>query len=327
MARRSLAPFAVAALVGLVACDVVAAPLLSWVATARIQSGNTTLTDSPDPPDPTGPDDSTGFLEANGVNVFPPSPPIDAGALARYGISSGILAATAGFDASSNAPDDLRVYKPFAGASALYRDDLTVTSESLEMGTPVQVRFAFALAWSAEAASTQSRATTAAHVSATTAGVDQLPAGDNRYFLDLETPALIHNGIFTGDQQAAYMVDALVGFPFVFALSIDVDSYGTVSPSDGLNNAANGWSTLALSFGGEVTTSGAEIQSALLAGPFPPASGVSPAAAAASYPTENPFDLPEPARGLAMAAAFAALAGLGARRSRSTPWASSRVGA
>ena len=288
---RRVAALAICGLV--LASSAQAVPFQSWVATARIGSGNTTLTDSPDPPSPSGPDDTSGFLEANGANVFPPSPPIDAGALATYGLSTGTIATTVGFAGTSNAPGDQRNFTIFGGASAIYVDDLTVTSSTLAAGTPVQVRFAFALAWSADVMSTQSTATTAADFSSTAAGSTRLDQEENRYLLRLDDMLMIQSGIFSGANEAEYDVDTTIGATFSFAVVLDVDSFGEVTAPGGVNNTASGWSTMAVSFGAEVVGADAQISAALLGGAFPQASAVSQAAAAAAYPA-NPFDLPEP---------------------------------
>lgn len=301
----------------LVAAQAAAVTLQSWVATARIRSGNTTLTDSPDPHQPPAPTDATGFLEANGANIVPPAP-IDAGAAAEYDLPNGTIGVVSGFDAVSNAPVDNRIFDPFGGASALYIDDVTVSSGSLEGGTPVTVRFVFDLAWSADAQSSLDEAVASADVDSTAAGVTGLTAADNRYFIDLDSGTLIHNGIFTGDQHAEYTIETTVGATFQFATSVDVSSYGTVratqGPSGETNNSASGWSDAAIAFGGEVVGANAQLVSALLGGPFPPASAVSPKAAENAVPF-NPFYLPEPSADLLGLAALVALAGLRARRS------------
>ena len=152
-----------------------ASQLQSWVATAQIQSGNTTLTEAPAHPSPSGPDDSTGFLEANGSNLTPP-PAIDAGAAAVYGLSTGMMGVTSGFDAASNFPIDSRIFRPGGGSSAAYFDDVTVTSSTLALGTPVTVRFVFDLGFSAGVSSTLDQATASAQISSVAAGVQGLAA-------------------------------------------------------------------------------------------------------------------------------------------------------
>ncbi|MDJ0849495.1 MAG: hypothetical protein QNK04_14075 [Myxococcota bacterium] len=315
-ANRSLRATGILAIGCVVASSAAGAPLLSWVATARITSGNSILTESPDPPAP-GNDATTGFLEANGVDVMPAAP-VDAGAIATYALSTGQLGSAAGFDAVSNFPIDGRLFGSFGGTSATVFDDVTVTSASLPNGTAVDVRFVFQLAFSAGAASSQANsnvnATSRMDVVSTAAGVSGLKADDNRYFDRTETGTFIQNGIFTGDHRAEYTIATTVGSTFAFAVAIDADAFGEVAYQFEANQTASGWSTLGLAFGGEVVGADAALASALLGGaPFPPASAVGPAQADAALPA-NPFDLPEP--GLQAPVALATLLGLQRRRVR-----------
>ena len=80
-----------------------------------------------------------------------------------------------------------------------------------------------------------------------------------------------------------------------------------------INHESNGWSSVGLSFGGEVPGADAELISGLLSGPFPLAGLVSPTNAAAAVPA-NPFGVPEP--GLATMILFGSL-GLSALARRS----------
>ncbi len=270
--------------------------LQSWVAGAQIVSGNTTLTESPAPPSPSGPDVSTGFLEANGSNLTPP-PAIDAGAAAVYGLSMGMLGVTAGFDAESNFPIDNRIFRPGAGASVSYFDDLTVTSSTLAVGTPVTVRFVFDLGFTEGASSTLDEATSSAQVSSVAAGFQGLAAGDNRIFDALDTGTFIQNGLFVAPHHAEYTISSTVGATFSFNVAMASSSGGLVrftgTVGNEVNHFSNGWSGVGLSFGGEVVGADAALVSGLLTGPFPSASAVSPANAEAAVPP-NPFEVPEP---------------------------------
>ena len=179
-ARRRL-PLIALVLTGLIASDALAVQLLSRVATARIRSGSTTLTDdsvSGFAPSPTG---STGLVEANGADILPETPPIDAGAITDHDLPIGALGLSAGFDATANGPGDLRNFAPYAGGSATWFDDLTITSATLPIGAPVDVRFVFDLAFTADTTSTLSLATAAADCSSTANGVQGLTAANNRY--------------------------------------------------------------------------------------------------------------------------------------------------
>lgn len=301
-----------------------AAQLQSWTATARIRSGSTTLTDSPAPPSPPGPVDSTGFLEANGIDIVPPAP-IDAGAVAEFDLPAGILAVSTAFDATSNFPDDSRIFDPFGGASALYIDDLTITSSTLAPGTPVTVRFVFASAFDANAASTVGLATTRSDISSTAAGFQGITSADNRYLDDLENGLFIQNGLFAPPHAAEYTVASTVGATLSFALAIDCDSFGTVlvtgSPGNETNQESLGWMLAAVAFGGEVLGGDAAIQSGLLGGPFPDAAAVSIEAAEGALPT-NPIMLPEPGSLSLLAAGLMGLAALERHRRgrRARPW-------
>lgn len=296
-----------------------AAPLQSWVATARIRSGNTTLTSAPSPPSPSAPTDSTGFLEAKGSDIAL-MPPVDAGAIAEYDLPDGILAVSAGFDATANFPGDLRVFEPFGGASAIYIDDLTVSSSTLAAGTPVTVRFVFVLGFTTGVGSTQSLATARADVASTAAGVQGLESGSNRFFEDLETGTVLQNGLFLPPHADEYTVETTVGSTFSFSLSLDGDAFGTVfvtgSPGNETNGESNGWMSAAVAFGGEVVGADAQLTSALLAGPFPPPAVATSPAAEAAIP-DNPFAVPEPGAGSASAAALACLAAIHRARRRS----------
>jgi hypothetical protein len=271
--------------------------LQSWVANARIMSGNTTLTESSDPPSPAGPDVSTGFLEANGSSLTPP-PAIDAGAAAVYGLSTGMLGVTSGFDAASNFPIDSRIFRAVGGASASYFDDLTVTSSTLPVGTPVTVRFVFDLGFTEGVSSTLDQATSSAQISSVAAGVQGLAAGDNRIFEALDTGTFIQNGLFLAPHHAEYTIPTTVGATFSFNVTLASSSEGLVrftgTLGNEVNHFSNGWSSTGISFGGEVVGADAELVSGLLAGPFPSASEVSPTNAEAAVPA-NPFEVPEPA--------------------------------
>jgi hypothetical protein len=276
--------------------DALAAPLQSWVATARIRSGSTTLTDTPSPGSPGGPVDSTGFLEANGIDVSM-SPPIDAGAIAEFDLPNGTLGVSTGFDATANGPDDLRVFDPYAGASTLYLDDVSVTSSTLPSGTPVTVRFVFDLSFTADATSTLPEATASADITSTAAGFQGIAPADHRYLSILESSTFVENGLFLPPHQAEYTIQTTVGSTFPFALSMDASSFGTVRalgpPGSIVNHESSGWMGLGISFGGEVVGADAQLVSGLLGGPFPAADAVGAGASAAALP-ENPFVVPEP---------------------------------
>ena len=319
-----VAPFASLplALVALVVLAGAARPasaiqLQSWVATARIMSGNTTLTESPDPPSPSGPDVSTGFLEANGADLTPP-PAIDAGAAAVYGLSTGMMGVTTGFDAASNFPIDNRIFRPDGGASASYFDDVTVASSTLPVGTPVTVRFVFDLGFTQGASSTLSEATSSAQVSSVAAGIQGLSAGDNRIFEALDTGTFIQNGLFLPPHHAEYTISSTVGATFSFNVAMSSSSGGLVrftgTIGNEINHVSNGWSSAGLSFGGEVVGGDAELVSGLLSGPFPPASLVSPTNAEAAVPA-NPFEVPEPGLVVMLAVGSLALSALSRRPS------------
>jgi hypothetical protein len=295
--------------------------LQSWATSAEIRSGNTTLVEAPDPATPTLPDQSTGSLEANGTGLVP-SGPIDAGAVAEFGLSSGVIAAGGYWDGAANAPADNRLFGVFGGAATSYFDDLTVTSGSLAMGTAVDVRFVFDLAFSADASVTAGNvdasnyATTAADVQVVANGVVGIDQNANRYLDALDSGSFIQTGIFTGAQHAEFTISTFVGSTFSFAAVVDADTFGALHPnSGGVNGAANAESILALAFGAEVVGADAAVQSALLGGAFPAASLVSPAAAQNALPA-NPFAVPEPSTATLLLAAALVLPRIRARSRR-----------
>lgn len=276
-----------------------AVTLQTWSTSARISSGNTTLVAAPSPPAPAGPDDTTGFLEADGDLLSPPGP-IDAVTISEFGISGGTLAAGSAFAGEANAPLDNRLFHVFGGAATTYFDDLTVTSASLANGTPVDVRFVFDLAFvagadvTAGAISEANRARSLADVQATAAGVVGIDQNTNRFVEDLESGSFLQTGIFSGTQHAEFTIATTVGSTFPFALVVDADVDGALHPNaGGVNGAAEAESFLALSFGAEVVDADAAVVSNLLGGEFPPAALVSPAAAEAALPP-NPLAVPEP---------------------------------
>jgi hypothetical protein len=283
----------------LVALDASALQLQSWVATARIRSGSTTYASSPSPPNPPAPTDSTGFLEANGSTIVPP-PPIDAGAISEFDLPSGNLGTAAGFLGAANFPIDSRAWDPYGGASASYFDELTVTSATLANGTPVTIRFAFALAHTEDAVSTVNEAVASADFTSTAAGVSGIVAADNRYLDLLETATFIENGIFLPPGTAEFTIQTTVGATFNFAIALDASSYGGVyvtgPPGSEVNAASSGWMSVGLSFGGEAVGADAQLVSGLLGGPFPAAGAVSTTAAEAAIPP-NPLEVPEPGAG------------------------------
>lgn len=300
----------------LFALDASALQLQSWVATARIRSGSTTDAISPSPPSPPARTDSTGFLEANGSTIVPP-PPIDAGAISEYDLPNGNLGTAAGFLGASNFPVDSRTWDPYGGASASYFDELTVTSATLPTGTPVTVRFAFALAYTADAVSTANEAVASADLTSTAAGVSGIIAADNRYLDLLETATFIENGIFLPPGTADCAIQTTVGATFNFAIALDASSYGSVyvtgPPGSEANAASNGWMSVGLCFGGEVVGADAQLVSGLLGGPFPAAGAVNPMAAEAAIPP-NPLEVPEPGAGSMLLAGTALLAMLARAR-------------
>lgn len=296
-----------------------AVQLQNWVATAAIRSGNTTLVDTPDPGSPSGPLDSTGLLEANGSAILPIAPPIDAGAVSSFDLANGTIGVSTGFAAEANAPSDARIFEAVAGASALYLDDLTVTSSTLPIGTPVTVRFAFALAFTSDATSTIDLASAASTITSTANGVQGIAPAANRLLTLLETGTQLQLGLFLPPYEAEYTVGTFVGSTFQFALSLDADSDGTVRPlgppGNVVNAASSGWMGTAVSFGAEVVDADASIGSGLLGGEFPAASAVGAAASEAALP-DNPFVVPEPGLVSMLGCGGLICVGLGRIRSR-----------
>ena len=310
--------FALGGLVAAGATPASAIQLQTWVVTANIRSGNTIFAESPDPPAPASPSDGTGFLEANGVDIVPPAP-IDAGAGAEFDLLQGTMSCTGGFDASANFPDDTRAWDVGGGSSATTFDDVTVTSATLSPGTPVTVRFVFAAAFSTEVMSSEMFGRTAADVTSTAAGFQGIAPADNRYLEDIENGLFIVNGLFTGAQVEEYTVESSVGATFSFVLAIDADASGFVrvtgSPGNEVNGTSSGWMNLSVAYGGEVVGADAQLQSGLLAGPFPPVSNASGANAQSAL-LLNPFEVPEPSAAVTGIAALLVLAGLRGRNRR-----------
>ncbi len=300
--RRPL-PLAAFLIVLLIASDAFAVQLVSRVATARIRSGNTTLTSDTVSGFAPGPIGSTGLVEANGANILPDTPPIDAGAVTEHDLPIGAIGSSAGFDATANGPGDLRVFDPHGGGSATWLDDLTVTSSTLPNGTPVTIRFTFDLAFTADTTSTLSLATAAADCSSTANGVQGLTSSTNRYFSSLEHALFIEDGLFLPPYQAEYTISTTVGSTFSFATACDVSSHGTVfvtgPPGNQVNHESSGWMAIGVAIGGEVVGADAQITSGLIGGPFPGVPLDGPAAALIAIPA-NPYELPEPAFGMGL---------------------------
>lgn len=305
---RCSLPIVAIVLVPLLASETLAVQLVSRVANARIGSGNVTLTDDNVSGFAPGPVGSTGLVEANGVDILPEMPMIDAGAITDHDLPNGALGVSAGFDAISNGPADPRIFDSGAGGSATWFDDLTVTSSTLPVGTPVTVRFVFDLAFTADATSTLSLATAAGDCTSTAAGVQGITPADNRYFDSLEFGLFIQNGLFLPPYQAEYTIATTVGATFPFGFACDVSSDGTVfmtgPQNNRIDNTASGWMALGVVVGGEVMGVDAELVSGLIGGPFPAVSAAGPAAAQAALPI-NAYVVPEP--GFAGSLAFGGL--------------------
>lgn len=294
----------VAAVALVVATEAAGAQLQSFVATARIRSGNVTLTDDSVSGFTSNPQDSTGLVEANGADILPETPPVDSGAISEFDLPNGAIGMSAGFDATANGPDDTRIFDPYGGASATYFDDVTVTSSTLPNGTPVDVRFVYHLAFSADATSTLPSATASGDCTSTANGTQGIAPADNRYLSILDSATFIEAGLFVAPHTAEFTIPTTVGSTFSFALACDVSSFGSVfmtgPPGNPLNNTSSGWMSLGISFGGEVVGADAALVSGVLGGPFPAAGAVGVAAAEAALPA-NPYDVPEPGFGSMLA--------------------------
>ncbi len=300
------------------ATDVFAAQLQSYVATARIRSGNSTLTSDTVSGFASAPVASTGLVEAHGADILPSMPPIDAGAIADFDLPNGTIGVSAGFDAAAHAPIDPRDFSAYGGSSATFFDDVTITSSTLPNGTPVTIRFVYDLAFTTDATSSLSIATAAGDCNSTANGVQGIAPSANRYLSILETATQIGAGLFVAPHQAEFTVPSNVGSTFSFALLCDVDSSGEVKslgpPGNEINHTASGWMALGLAFGGEVVGADAQLVSGLLGGPFPAASAVGPAASEAALPI-NAYVLPEPGLSSLLLAGTLASTGLARRRS------------
>ncbi len=303
VSRRCL-PIGVLALAMLVASDALAVQVMSRVATARIQSGNVTLTDDSVSGFAPGSVGSTGLVEANGADILPEMPLIDAGAITDHDLPNGALGVSTGYDAISNGPNDNRIFDSGASGSATWFDDITVTSSTLPAGTPVDVRFVVDLAFTASVESSLALATSSADCTSTAAGVQGIVAADNRYFDSLEFGIFIQNGLFLPPYQVEYTVSTTVGATFPFGFACDASSEGTVFPTGPVNNrvenTASGWSALGVVIGGEVVGADAQLSSGLIGGPFPSVSASGAAAAQAALPI-NPYVVPEPGFGPGLA--------------------------
>ena len=311
ISRRCL-PLGALALAMLLASDGLAAQLFSGVATARIRSGNVTLTDDGVSGFAPGPVGSTGLVEANEAGILPETPMIDSGAITDHDLPIGVLGVSAGFDAISNGPTDNRIFDPGGSASATWFDDVTVTSSTLPVRTPVTVRFVVDLAFTASVESSISLATATTDCTSTAAGVQGIAPADNRYFDSLELGLVIQNGLFLPPYQAEYTISTAVGSAFSFGFACDVASYGTVFPTGPINNrvenTASGWSALGVAIGGEVVGADAQLASGFIGGPFPAVSAAGAAAAAAAVPV-NAY-VPEPSFGIGLAFGGLVVAGL-----------------
>ncbi|MEM9177166.1 MAG: hypothetical protein AAGC67_18285, partial [Myxococcota bacterium] len=179
-------PLGVLALALVATSEASAAALFSEVATARIMSGNVTLTDDTVSGFAPGPVGSTGLVEANGADIVPETPPVDAAAITDHDLPNGALGVSTGFDATSNGPNDTRSYFAYAGGSATWFDDLTVTSTTLPVGTPVNVRFVFDLAFTADATTSLFFARAASDCTSTAAGTQGIAPANHRYLSDIE---------------------------------------------------------------------------------------------------------------------------------------------
>ena len=280
-----------------------AVPSQSWNPAARIGAGAAALNTSPAATLPMAPDDTTGFLIADGAGASVPVL-LDSAAIGTFGLSSGFVAG-GGSWSGVNSGDPAALFLNANGNTIVfYGDDLSISSPSLANGTPVTLRFVYELAFDVDSFVNGSFNNSLhggfaeADVSSSIDGNVVLSEPDNRLRIDSQFEGLdTQTGLFAGVPRAEFLVPTTVGATLAYSITIDGKVGSKLHPNpDGLAGPPGsgfGVSLLAVAFGAEAVGSDAVITSSLLGAPFPGAAGVDSAASQAALPM-NPLPAPEP---------------------------------
>ncbi len=198
-----------------------------------------------------------------------------------------------------------------------YTDTLTVTSDTLPLGTPVSVQFCWAVASSVHAnhkdSYGQSPDNYAYASGALTFNVSAPSpyAGFNTYDTGVTNPlGTTLNGVWdtgTADRTIDVAVGSVLTLNVALSTSASASATGRYNPNTGMVEPDNGNSEFcgAVVFGAAALTPGVTLQSTYLKGEFPGLGKCTPQDAALLIPR---LDLPEPATGLFLMLGYAPLA-------------------
>jgi len=253
-----------------------AASIRNGIATARYRSGNVNLDEQSfaDPIDFIG---TTGPQSVAKPKASPPDENhIEVEAESSIDQSLGVMRTYAKQRAATDFPADIRGFNTFGGGNVTLGDTITVCSDTLANGTPVDITFAIAIAWNADATTdfktlpTTGNNNVAYQLNArfsANAGLDgsfQLQGNDNqRNFVtnpDLPgAPVDITNGLFAGPAYAEFTLSTTVGKAITYGVSVDVDVFGTVLSINNFNPEMMSFAELVGVYGAEASIDGVDL--------------------------------------------------------------------
>jgi hypothetical protein len=269
-------------------------------ASGRFLSGNTLLGETEVSAIALPDDGSTGPQIAQNYHI-------SAGGIGSTSLSIGVVGSGAGVIGASDSPNDPLIYNMTGtGGDVRYQDELTVTSGTLALGTPVTIQFSYHVHYFMDATNSaggqndqnnwaQVLITFTSNVSSTGTGDSfSLSSTNNHALLKTIGPSQNQVGLFAAPQHVDVQLNTEVGATISYNLTHRCTSTGKVASYNTVNQVTTASCNVGIAFGATAISTGLApaadpdvvLQSARTGGAFSSAAGATAQAAQSGAPSD-----------------------------------------